>query len=227
MVLRVPCVFWLRDSCKRGLLCDCCHFRHEGRRNKRVRPSKAARTRRARADGHPAAEQGSLGLCADQLLVVRDEVLRNQRSLAADLELASDHVGGGRSAGVSLGISAPAGGPDADNSTSDGGLADFASIGSVGHGRGECQPCIFWFRGSCAKGEACTHCHSLHPGQKNKRIRPSKKTRLRIRSAAAAAVGEVRAEESESSDPGEKQGANVRLSGTKLGRTPESGETKI
>lgn len=52
------------------------------------------------------------------------------------------------------------------------------SIGTTKHAEGECQPCIFWFRGECNRGLKCDHCHLVHPGQKRKRIRPSKATRL-------------------------------------------------
>lgn len=34
------------------------------------------------------------------------------------------------------------------------------------------------FRGECNRGLKCDHCHLVHPGQKRKRIRPSKATRL-------------------------------------------------
>eukprot|EP00930_Biecheleria_cincta_P053384 TRINITY_DN3884_c0_g1_i1.p1 TRINITY_DN3884_c0_g1~~TRINITY_DN3884_c0_g1_i1.p1 ORF type:complete len:411 (-),score=59.57 TRINITY_DN3884_c0_g1_i1:46-1278(-) len=50
-----------------------------------------------------------------------------------------------------------------------------------------CSPCIFWFRGLCGKGMECDYCHIKHPGQKNKRIRPSKSTRLQLRANKALA----------------------------------------
>lgn len=58
------------------------------------------------------------------------------------------------------------------------------SIGSIRHGTAECLPCLFWFKGTCAKGVRCTYCHFRHKGQKKKRIRPSKSTRLRLRELA-------------------------------------------
>jgi len=51
------------------------------------------------------------------------------------------------------------------------------SIGTARHVGGDCQPCVFWFRGDCTRGLKCDHCHVVHPGQKRKRIRPSKATR--------------------------------------------------
>lgn len=51
------------------------------------------------------------------------------------------------------------------------------SIGSAQHSQGLCQPCVFWFKSQCVKGSQCRYCHLFHDGQKNKRIRPSKRTR--------------------------------------------------
>lgn len=59
-----------------------------------------------------------------------------------------------------------------------------ASIGSRNH-PDKCSPCIFWFRELCGKGMECDYCHFRHPGQKNKRIRPSKNTRLQMRAQQA------------------------------------------
>lgn len=55
--------------------------------------------------------------------------------------------------------------------------SEIASLGSAKHSTGECSPCIFWFKHQCAKGAQCRYCHLAHKGQKNKRIRPSKRTR--------------------------------------------------
>lgn len=62
-----------------------------------------------------------------------------------------------------------------------------ASFGSRLH-PDSCNPCIFWFKDKalCNKGVMCDFCHFRHPGQKNKRIRPSKNTRLQMRAAQAA-----------------------------------------
>jgi hypothetical protein len=56
-----------------------------------------------------------------------------------------------------------------------------SSVGSISHASGQCCPCLFWFKGVCAKGLHCSYCHMWHKGQKNKRIRPSKKTRKQMR----------------------------------------------
>ena len=56
------------------------------------------------------------------------------------------------------------------------------SLGSLQH-PDTCSPCLFWFKGKCGKGVHCDYCHFRHPGQKNKRIRPSKHTRLQMRAA--------------------------------------------
>ncbi|CAJ1404440.1 unnamed protein product [Effrenium voratum] len=65
-----------------------------------------------------------------------------------------------------------------------------ASLGSRLH-PDSCNPCIFWFKDKalCNKGIMCDFCHFRHPGQKNKRIRPSKNTRLQMRAAQAAQEG--------------------------------------
>eukprot|EP00930_Biecheleria_cincta_P077450 TRINITY_DN6474_c0_g1_i1.p1 TRINITY_DN6474_c0_g1~~TRINITY_DN6474_c0_g1_i1.p1 ORF type:complete len:360 (+),score=53.70 TRINITY_DN6474_c0_g1_i1:71-1081(+) len=55
-----------------------------------------------------------------------------------------------------------------------------ASLGSLKH-PDKCSPCIFWFGDVCTKGVQCLYCHIRHPGQKKKRIRPSKNTRMQMR----------------------------------------------
>lgn len=57
-----------------------------------------------------------------------------------------------------------------------------SSLGSIGHEENNCsQPCAYWFKGICKYGVACAYCHFTHEGQKMKRLRPSKQTRMRIR----------------------------------------------
>lgn len=56
-----------------------------------------------------------------------------------------------------------------------------SSVGSAQHFSGECSPCAYWFKGICKYGILCRYCHFVHQGQKNKRLRPSKKTRMRLR----------------------------------------------
>ena len=58
---------------------------------------------------------------------------------------------------------------------------ELTSVGSIGHSEGNCTPCLFWFRSSCSKGIKCDYCHFKHKGQRNKRIRPSRQTRERMR----------------------------------------------
>lgn len=59
------------------------------------------------------------------------------------------------------------------------------SVGSIGHKPGssfeDCRPCIFWYKDLCKKGLQCLFCHFSHGGQKAKRIRASKKTRMRLK----------------------------------------------
>mmetsp|Transcript_9685 Transcript_9685/g.30139 ORF Transcript_9685/g.30139 Transcript_9685/m.30139 type:complete len:316 (-) Transcript_9685:51-998(-) len=58
---------------------------------------------------------------------------------------------------------------------------EMTSVGSVLHATGECSPCVFWFKNSCSKSIKCSYCHFMHRGQKNKRIRPSKQTRMQMK----------------------------------------------
>lgn len=58
---------------------------------------------------------------------------------------------------------------------------EISSIGSILHASNTCSPCLFWFRKSCSKSIQCGYCHFRHAGQKNKRIRPSRKARLQMR----------------------------------------------
>eukprot|EP00930_Biecheleria_cincta_P069673 TRINITY_DN57384_c0_g1_i1.p1 TRINITY_DN57384_c0_g1~~TRINITY_DN57384_c0_g1_i1.p1 ORF type:complete len:386 (-),score=61.09 TRINITY_DN57384_c0_g1_i1:37-1194(-) len=60
---------------------------------------------------------------------------------------------------------------------------ELTSLGSRRHPE-SCSPCIFWFRKLCGKGLRCEFCHFTHPGQKSKRIRPSKNTRMQMRAEA-------------------------------------------
>merc|ERR1719160_1557123 len=58
---------------------------------------------------------------------------------------------------------------------------NLTSIGTIPHYLNpigeQCEPCVFWFQAVCHKGETCLQCHTLHNGQKVKKIRASKATR--------------------------------------------------
>lgn len=56
-----------------------------------------------------------------------------------------------------------------------------SSVGSIAHQDGKCSPCLFWFRKTCSKSIVCNYCHFKHKGQRNKRIRPSRKTRMQMK----------------------------------------------
>jgi len=58
-----------------------------------------------------------------------------------------------------------------------------ASLQDEKHANGTCSPCVFWFKAQCTKANKCLYCHLPHTGQKNKRVRPSKKTREARRAA--------------------------------------------
>lgn len=58
---------------------------------------------------------------------------------------------------------------------------ELSSVGSIGHGTGDCTPCAYWFKRICKYSISCHYCHFSHNGQKSKRLRPSKQTRMRIR----------------------------------------------
>mmetsp|Transcript_63141 Transcript_63141/g.150533 ORF Transcript_63141/g.150533 Transcript_63141/m.150533 type:complete len:244 (+) Transcript_63141:151-882(+) len=60
-------------------------------------------------------------------------------------------------------------------------VGELTSVGSKEHEQGLCKPCAFWFKGACSYTIACRHCHRLHDGQKNKRLRPSKQRRQQLK----------------------------------------------
>lgn len=64
---------------------------------------------------------------------------------------------------------------------------EMTSVGSIGHRTNDCTPCIFWFKNCCSKGIHCGYCHFVHKGQRNKRIRPSKRTRQLMRDPGRSA----------------------------------------
>jgi len=39
----LPCIFWFKNQCRKGLTCKHCHFRHPGQKAKRHKPNKRAR----------------------------------------------------------------------------------------------------------------------------------------------------------------------------------------
>lgn len=80
---------------------------------------------------------------------------------------------------------------------------ELASVGSIRHATNECAPCAYWFKGICKYSVACHYCHYLHPGQKSKRLRPSKQTRMRMRK------WEAQKQESGSQPAGEETGSEL------------------
>jgi len=52
----------------------------------------------------------------------------------------------------------------------------------------ECSPCLFYFTNTCIRGVLCLYCHFRHKDQKVKLMRPSKKTRQRMKKKADLAV---------------------------------------
>jgi len=91
------------------------------------------------------------------------------------------------------------------------------SVGSIQHASGQCLPCAYWFKGICKFGIQCLHCHFIHDGQKSKRLRPSKQTRIRLRRRAAAAnqAGLDQPSDNEN-DHGEQEGDSSLANITKL-----------
>lgn len=81
------------------------------------------------------------------------------------------------------------------------------SVGTIHHAAEACSPCLFWFKGACTKGLRCSYCHLKHQGQKNKRIRPSKAARQRMREEAglSAQGGEGDEDRSDDEDEGAAQ----------------------
>jgi len=64
-----------------------------------------------------------------------------------------------------------------------------ASVGAILHDQGQCSPCPYWFKGVCKYSILCRRCHILHPNQSSKRLRPSKRSRLRQQRFAQKAFG--------------------------------------
>lgn len=77
---------------------------------------------------------------------------------------------------------------------------EISSIGSILHASNTCSPCLFWFRKSCSKSIQCGYCHFRHAGQKNKRIRPSRKARLQMRAYKSGADDDDTDGDSENDD---------------------------
>lgn len=74
---------------------------------------------------------------------------------------------------------------------------ELTSVGSLQHACKSCAPCAYWFKGICKYSILCNYCHLVHEGQKIKRLRPSKQTRLRMRKYGAQRGAELREEDAE------------------------------
>merc|ERR1740117_2081658 len=59
--------------------------------------------------------------------------------------------------------------------------SEITSVGSIKHLERACAPCLFYHRGRCNKGILCAFCHIRHRNERIKRIRPSKRTREKMR----------------------------------------------
>eukprot|EP00450_Noctiluca_scintillans_P029168 CAMPEP_0194538316 /NCGR_PEP_ID=MMETSP0253-20130528/77809_1 /TAXON_ID=2966 /ORGANISM="Noctiluca scintillans" /LENGTH=198 /DNA_ID=CAMNT_0039384417 /DNA_START=9 /DNA_END=605 /DNA_ORIENTATION=- len=66
--------------------------------------------------------------------------------------------------------------PPTDNAV----VKSHPSLGSISHPN-DCVPCLFWFKDQCKKASMCKHCHYVHVGQRIKRIKKSKRTRMHLR----------------------------------------------
>lgn len=60
----------------------------------------------------------------------------------------------------------------------DEGLGEALSVGALKHAAGECEPCLFWFRGCCSRGIHCHFCHLRHLQSNRRKTRRSKKGRM-------------------------------------------------
>mmetsp|Transcript_78125 Transcript_78125/g.197241 ORF Transcript_78125/g.197241 Transcript_78125/m.197241 type:complete len:285 (+) Transcript_78125:133-987(+) len=79
---------------------------------------------------------------------------------------------------------------------------EMTSVGSIGHSEGKCNPCAYWFKGVCAHGVTCRHCHFMHEGQRGKRLRPSKLTRQRLKNKGSGQEGSA-PEDGDVTEPGQ------------------------
>lgn len=94
---------------------------------------------------------------------------------------------------------------------------ELSSVGSLGHAAGDCSPCLFWYNKSCTKSVSCSYCHFKHKGQKKKRIRPSRKTRLQLKIGTAGSDDEF-----DEDDGGAEQDAKVETKFPASGRSRET-----
>lgn len=91
------------------------------------------------------------------------------------------------------------------------------SIGSIHHRiDGPCRPCIFWFKGICVKKLQCTFCHLMHDGQKSKRIKPSKRTRMQMKAAETRTIRTDQMANDQAADVAVFPQSGVFQSGTRI-----------
>lgn len=59
-------------------------------------------------------------------------------------------------------------------------IPTWPSVGSQRHHEPGCRPCLYFYRGLCHRGQECSYCHLPHSQAEVARIRPAKRTRLRL-----------------------------------------------
>eukprot|EP00929_Paragymnodinium_shiwhaense_P030732 TRINITY_DN17365_c0_g1_i1.p1 TRINITY_DN17365_c0_g1~~TRINITY_DN17365_c0_g1_i1.p1 ORF type:complete len:362 (-),score=66.93 TRINITY_DN17365_c0_g1_i1:161-1246(-) len=100
---------------------------------------------------------------------------------------------------------------------------NYLTVGSINHPE-SCSPCIFWFKGECSKGIGCSFCHYVHEGQKKKRIRMSKRSRLQRRAQAQAALengeGEIEGESEDYEEQDQPEVAQQQAASSSSSRPP-------
>lgn len=95
------------------------------------------------------------------------------------------------------------------------------SLGSGAHFEGKCKPCLFWYEGHCTKGETCQFCHIPHDAQQVRRVRPSKKTRERLRKVHNTSQNDAPAEAQQGQQDQQEQQI-VYEEGYSYGQSPMS-----
>lgn len=69
------------------------------------------------------------------------------------------------------------------------GSAELPTVGSAGHGRGQCKPCAFFHRAEgCSNGVDCPFCHLCDADEKKRRTK-EKRGMLRMQKAFTRLVG--------------------------------------
>jgi hypothetical protein len=149
-----PCIwFWKSASCHRGDDCQHCHLCDAKEIKRRKKDSRRKHSSmqvpiELLPDSLPTVP--SPVDCVANLTSLNDLMHTPRHSIAS-----SDGSWDTEASTASTGLSG-----DSSRTNSDRSNASAMSMGSALHGRGECRPCVwFWRPTSCSKGIDCEYCH--------------------------------------------------------------------